>query len=182
MMTDHADSEIVTHRRPIWQQAASLAARAHAGQYRNDGVTPYSAHTTRVALTLATVFGVTDEHLLSAALLHDVIEDTTLDFDDLEEGFDPVVGRLVAFLSKDMRRPKREREGLYDAQLANAPWEARLLKLADVYDNLSEVGPEKLGHFLEIARRAVALAASDPELERARVAVQALIDARSKEE
>ena len=68
---------------PMWQSAASFAARAHRGQLRKDGATPYAAHPTRVAMTVAFLFGFDDEEILVAALLHDVIEDTTVDYDDL---------------------------------------------------------------------------------------------------
>lgn len=37
-----------------------------------------------------------------------------------------------------MRLPERERKAAYDRQLATAPWQARLIKLADVYDNVSD--------------------------------------------
>ena len=53
----------------LWQNAASLAARAHRDQIRKDDRTPYVAHPMRVTLTVACVFGCTDETVLAAALL-----------------------------------------------------------------------------------------------------------------
>jgi (p)ppGpp synthase/HD superfamily hydrolase len=35
----------------LWQQACGFAARAHEGQRRKDGRTPYVAHVYRIALT-----------------------------------------------------------------------------------------------------------------------------------
>ena len=70
-----------------WQKAASFAARAHDGQKRKDGRTPYVAHPYRVAMVIRHVFGCEDETILAAALLHDVIEDTTVDYDDVAEAF-----------------------------------------------------------------------------------------------
>src|SRR2546421_767853 len=121
-----------------WQRAVSFAARAHAGQMRKDGQTPYFAHPVRVALTVRHVFGQSDETALVSALLHDLIEDTTTDYDELLEEFGPDVADTVAALSKDARLPENQRARAYDHQLSAATWQARLVKLADVYDNFCD--------------------------------------------
>ena len=102
----------------LWQKASAFAARAHCNQVRKDERTPYFSHPVRVALTVVLTFGCTDENVVAAALLHDVIEDTTADYDDILEQFGPKVADIVACMSKDMRmiEPKRERE--YDDRLA----------------------------------------------------------------
>ena len=41
--------------RPIWHEAASLAARWHQHKRRNDKKTPYVAHPARVAMTIAVI-------------------------------------------------------------------------------------------------------------------------------
>ena len=128
-MSDRQEADIVL-------RAISRAARSHAGQWRRDGVTPYVAHPMRVMTVLVQVFGVEDPQLLAAAVLHDTIEDTTVDFDDLLEEFGLEVARAVALLSKDTRLRKDERERAYMAALAEAPVGVQLCKLADVYDNL----------------------------------------------
>ena len=121
---------------PLWQEALSFAARAHNGQIRKDGQTPYVAHSARTAMTISCLFGETDERILAAALLHDAIEDCPVDFDDIHELFGREVADIVACLTKDMRMIEPEREQAYHDQLAAGPWEARLIKLADTYDNL----------------------------------------------
>src|SRR5688572_12897029 len=93
-----------------WQAAVSFAARVHAGQLRKDGRTPYAAHPMRVALTVRHVFGVDDETALVAALLHDVIEDTKTDYDDILEAFGREAADAVAALTKDGRLPEARRE------------------------------------------------------------------------
>lgn len=122
----------------LWQTAASYAAWAHRHQFRKDRTTPYVAHVFRVAMTVRDVFGCDDEATLAAALLHDTIEDTPVDFDDIDKRFGREVAELVAALTKDMRMIEAEREPAYDEQLMRAPWKAKLVKLADTYDNLSE--------------------------------------------
>jgi len=123
--------------RPLLE-AASFAARAHRHQLRKDGLTPYAAHPFRVCLIVRHVFGIDDPDLLAAAVLHDTIEDTTTDFDDLEERFGARVAGWVAALSKDTRLPDSQRESAYMATLAAAEPAVKVAKLADVFDNLTD--------------------------------------------
>jgi (p)ppGpp synthase/HD superfamily hydrolase len=149
-------------------RASNLASQLHRHQLRKDGVTPYIAHLHRVAMHLRHVFGCDDPTILAAGLLHDAIEDTTADFDEIAEATTPGVASLVAALTKDMRLPEAEREAAYDQQLAAAPWQARLIKLADVYDNLCDSilssAPVKIQ---DKVTRALSLADTDPRLARA---------------
>src|SRR5437667_4119346 len=88
--------------RPLLE-AVSFAARAHQGQVRKDGKTPYASHVFRVCLVLRHVFGVDDPQTLTAAVLHDTIEDTTTDFDDLEERYGADVAQWGSVVSKAKR-------------------------------------------------------------------------------
>ena len=90
-------------------------------------------------MTVAHVFGVDDPVALCAALLHDTIEDTTTDYEDIEERFGPDVAACVAALTKNMALPESIREKEYDSRLAAAGWRAKLVKLADTYDNYCDV-------------------------------------------
>lgn len=166
----------------LWQRAASFAARAHAGQLRKDAATPYFAHPVRVAMTVMTVFGCSDEVAIAAALLHDTIEDTKTDYDDLLRVFGAEVADCVAALTKNKALPERARERDYDARLARADWCARLVKLADQYDNLTdarELGAKVASKTGAKCRRAVALGRADaskhPETRRAVAALQGLM-------
>jgi guanosine-3',5'-bis(diphosphate) 3'-pyrophosphohydrolase len=116
--------------------AASFAARAHAGQMRKDGRTPYVGHPFRVCLVVRQVFGFDDPRMLIAALLHDTIEDTTTDFDDVDRQFGGEIAQWVAFLTKDKRLHEEPREREYLERLRGAPWQVQVCKLADIYDNL----------------------------------------------
>lgn len=141
-------------------RAISFAGRSHLGQMRKDGETPYFAHPVRVMTILLTEFGVTDPEVLAAAALHDTIEDTTTDRDDLIERFGPRVAEYVALLSKDKRMPEAPREQRFFDDLAAAPLEVKLCKLGDVYDNLidskslTEAGRQKA---VEKAKKLIAL-------------------------
>ncbi|USN98133.1 MAG: bifunctional (p)ppGpp synthetase/guanosine-3',5'-bis(diphosphate) 3'-pyrophosphohydrolase [Phycisphaeraceae bacterium] len=122
----------------LWPRAASFAATAHEGQFRRDGRTPYAAHPSRVAMTVAAVFGCIDDEALAIAWLHDVIEDTTTDYEDLLDGFNRTIADGVAALSKNAALPSERREAVYDEGLENADWRAKLVKLADVFDNMAD--------------------------------------------
>jgi (p)ppGpp synthase/HD superfamily hydrolase len=165
----------------LWQRAASFAAKAHRHQVRKDGATPYAAHVFRVAFTLRHVFNCEDDAILAAALLHDTIEDTNVDYDELHEAFGRDVADLVAAMTKDMRLIEEAREAAYDAQLAAAGPRAILIKLADSFDNLSEAreGGYSVASGIARARRSVALAKQHAELDGPRAIVEALIDSRA---
>ena len=119
-------------------EAISFAARAHRHQLRKDGQTPYAAHPFRACMVARHVFGVDDPVVLAAALLHDTIEDTTTDYDDLVEHFGTDVADCVAAMTKDTRQPEAEREAAYLRQLLAGDWRVALCKLADSYANLSD--------------------------------------------
>ena len=120
--------------------AAAFAAWAHRHAIRKDGKTPYVSHVFRVCLVVRHVFGFDDPRMLAAALLHDTIEDTTTDCDDIIERFGPDVARWVAALTKDMRLPHDDREAAYMQVLETAEWQVKVCKLADIYDNLRDSG------------------------------------------
>jgi (p)ppGpp synthase/HD superfamily hydrolase len=139
--------------RPLLE-AVAFAARAHQGQLRKDGATPYVSHVFRVCLVLRHVFGIDDRQALMAAALHDTVEDTNTDFDDLKENFGEEVATWVAALSKDKRLPEEQREPAYAEALARAPWQVKTCKLADVYDNVMDSlnsEPRQRAHVLKRA-------------------------------
>jgi guanosine-3',5'-bis(diphosphate) 3'-pyrophosphohydrolase len=73
-------------------RAFEFAQKAHSGQMRKDGMTPYIMHPLETAYIL-TDYRV-DEDTLISALLHDVPEDTDYSIGDVERAF----GKTVAFL------------------------------------------------------------------------------------
>ena len=119
-------------------RAASFAARKHHGQTRADNQTPYFSHVARVTLILSHVFGVEDEDTLTAALLHDTLEDTATDYDEIAALFGEKVANYVVLLTKNVMLPKKEREADYATRLSAAPEPVMIAKMADLYDNLSD--------------------------------------------
>ena len=105
-----------------------------------------------------------------------MIEDTTVDYDEVLHHFGKEIADIVATLSKDMRMIESAREPAYDAQLAAGPWEARLIKLADVFDNITDADTEKAQLMLVgKAHRALKLAEGEAKLANACEIVEELI-------
>jgi (p)ppGpp synthase/HD superfamily hydrolase len=108
------------------ERAIAIAAEAHAGQQNKDGG-PYILHPVRVMMRVEGLDGQT------AAILHDVVEDTDWTLERLRaEGFSEVVLTAVDSLT--------HREGEeYFAYVARAGANplAREVKLADLEDNMN---------------------------------------------
>jgi (p)ppGpp synthase/HD superfamily hydrolase len=125
-------------RQGLLAAAEEFAKWKHKHQFRRDGVTPYVEHPKAVMGIVRDEFGVTDVDTLAAALLHDTIEDTATDYDEIRERFGRKVAGLVAVLTKDKRLPEAKREKTYFAQLAKAPIAVRFCKLADSLHNVRD--------------------------------------------
>ena len=79
------------------EQAYRLAAAAHDGQFRKSG-DPYVTHPLAVA-TIVADLGL-DEDTVTAALLHDAVEDTRVSLEDLARDFSPTVASIVDGVTK----------------------------------------------------------------------------------
>lgn len=153
--------------RPLLE-AVSFASRVHQGHTRKDGRTPYASHVFRVCLVLHTVFGFTDPRMMIAALLHDTVEDTTTDYDDIAEIHGNEIAGWVAALTKNKMLPEAEREDEYIGRFMNAPWQVRACKLADIFDNLLDmphVSEDKRQKSLKRIRQYLASLQRSPEPE-----------------
>lgn len=147
-------------RSDIFNRALAFAQKHHKGQRRDGGVTPYIEHPKQVAKYLQEIAGVTDDAILSAGLLHDLIEDSGVSYDDLEEQFGARIAGLVAELTVDKRLPKKlYREDLI-RRLFRMSRDAKLIKLADVYANVQDMknsgwSEERKREYLVYLRRIV---------------------------
>ena len=116
------------------QQAARFAAKAHEGKMRKGSEIPYIVHPLETAVIVSRM--TEDPELISAALLHDVLEDTEVTFEELSELFGKRVADLVAAESEDKRKTWKERKQATIERLASASREEKLLCLADKLSNL----------------------------------------------
>ncbi len=122
----------------IVKSAELFAKNKHAGQFRIDGIIPYSKHLEDVVNRLKSL-GVIDEQIFCAGWLHDVIESTETTFDDLYEQFESEIAVLVSSISKDMSLSRKKRNQAYTIQLKESSFGAKLIKLCDISANLSEL-------------------------------------------
>ncbi len=121
-------------------KALSFAAHKHRDQRRKDAeASPYINHPIALADVLVNEGGVTDAEVLSAALLHDTVEDTATTPGELEKAFGPRIARIVAEVTDDKELPKAERKRLQIEHAASISREAKLVKLADKICNLRDV-------------------------------------------
>ncbi len=118
--------------------AEEFARRQHFHQKRNDGRTPYSVHLENVVKKLRKL-GIKDEDVLCAGWLHDTIEETNTDFENISERFGSVVAELVSSLTKDKRLPGGEREQSYIGVLARANWKVQAVKFCDIWANIEDL-------------------------------------------
>ena len=121
------------------QKAISYAEKAHAGQFRSSGE-PYIVHPLEVANILLEL-GL-DVDTIMAGLLHDVIEDTGVTLQQLEEEFGAEVAKLVDGVTKLGRisyktKEEQQVESLRKMFLAMAKdIRVIIIKLADRLHNL----------------------------------------------
>ena len=71
----------------------------HGNQKRKQG-TPYYLHPVAVCRILYNK-GIKDGNVLTAALFHDLIEDTTVTYDEIKEISNEKVAKIVKLLSKE---------------------------------------------------------------------------------
>jgi guanosine-3',5'-bis(diphosphate) 3'-pyrophosphohydrolase len=123
-------------------RAYQVAASAHLGQLRISGE-PYISHPLAVATILAGL-GL-DDVTVSAALLHDAVEDTRLGLDDIEAEFGPDVAAIVDGVTKLDRVSFDSRQAQQAATMrkmlvamAKDP-RVLLIKLADRLHNMQTI-------------------------------------------
>ena len=121
-------------------KAHKYAQVAHEGQTRTGSGEPYFNHVLRVADNLSKTFS--DTEMICAAYLHDVVEDTEKTIEDIQREFGDVIAGYVAWLTKTtvhVMGNRETRRKVDRAKLALAPLNAKIIKLYDMYDNLSDL-------------------------------------------
>jgi len=124
--------EEVPHPLPSTLQALELAMLAHDGQRRKSGE-PYIVHPILVAAITAAFSN--DETMVQAALLHDVVEDTSFTIDELREKFGDDVAHLVEGLTKIVEIRDEELVPFgSDERLINSALTFRKMLIASIKD------------------------------------------------
>ena len=139
----------------------AFAADAHEGQTRKDSGLPYVTHPLEVMVLLIR-HGVREEAILSAAVLHDVVEDCGISVAEMTERFGAPVTDIVTALSKVPGLPAAERKRRALEQLRSGPPGAKTVKMADRLSNLLDMeriswSPEKKSAYLHEADEIAAI-------------------------
>ena len=121
-------------------KAAHFAAQKHRDQRRKDKhASPYIIHPISVALAIAQIGGVDDPEILAAALLHDTLEDTKTEPEELEAEFGKKVCEYVLDVTDDKTLPKHERKRRQIEHAKQISKGAALIKLGDKISNVTDV-------------------------------------------
>ncbi len=113
-------------------RATEICIGAHKGQTRKDGVTPYSTHPIGVAEMMTT------DLTRIVALLHDVVEDTTMKISDIKAIF----GKEVAFYVAILTHKGNITYTKYIQRVAKYPVCVKV-KIGDIVYNLADDSSEK---------------------------------------
>jgi (p)ppGpp synthase/HD superfamily hydrolase len=115
----------------------SLANKAHNGQKYGEEF-PYVLHLQAVEGVLLR-FGVVDEELRSIAWGHDLLEDTTTAYEDLELFFGTIIADAIADLSEPKGGNRKWRHAQTYPRIRRN-WRSTLIKLADRIANVESGG------------------------------------------
>lgn len=124
------------------RDAAEFAARVHEGKVRKGSKIPYIVHPFETAVIVS---GLTkDPEVISAALLHDVIEDAGVTYEELLERFGVRVADLVLAESEDKSKTWKERKSATIEHLKTAEREVKMICLGDKLSNLRSTAGDML--------------------------------------
>lgn len=156
------------------EKARSFAIQKHEGQVRKFCGEPYHNHVFRVA-SLVSKFTTIPE-VITAAYLHDVVEDCNVQTEQIEYEFNMVVGSLVEELTNVYTKerypelPRKERKLQEVIRIGKISSLGKLIKLADRLDNILDMKKEcqdDFSYYIKESRELLeVLRGVNPELER----------------
>lgn len=127
----------------LLNKAIVFATSAHEGQLRKGTQIPYILHPLEAAAIVGTM--TTDDEIIAAAVLHDVVEDTNTTVEQIKERFGERVAALVASESEDKRENlsaestwKIRKQETID-HLKTAPIEVKMITLGDKLSNIRAI-------------------------------------------
>ncbi|WP_051286310.1 HD domain-containing protein [Salinimicrobium terrae] len=125
------------------EEALEFAQKAHGDQMRKYSEEPYIEHPKRVAEIVRTVPHTPE--MICAAYLHDVVEDTPIEIEEIKDNFGKEIAKLVEELTDEfikVKHPHLNRKDRKEKEVerqANISKEAKTIKLADVIDNTPDI-------------------------------------------
>lgn len=116
----------------LFEKAVCFAVKAHGDTKRRNESVPYIVHPLETAVIAASMSD--DVELLAAAVLHDTVEDTSVEMKDILDNFGPRVAMLVASETEDKMRQRPPEE----------TWRARKEESLEVLDNADDIAVKML--------------------------------------
>lgn len=127
----------------LLDKAINYAVEAHRNTERKGKGLPYIIHPLEAVAIVATI--TTDQEMLAAAALHDVVEDTEATEEDIRTEFGDRVARLVALESDPVVEGMSREESWHHRkeaaiqQLSNASREAKIVAIGDKLSNMRAI-------------------------------------------
>ncbi|MBQ2502395.1 MAG: HD domain-containing protein [Bacteroidales bacterium] len=127
----------------LFDRAVNFAVKAHSGTERRGKGFPYIIHLMEAVEIVATI--TPDQELLSAAMLHDTVEDTPVTVDDLRKEFGDRIASIVEAESDVHNEGESEHESWHRRKqeaidrLTAAPMEAKIVALGDKLSNMRAI-------------------------------------------
>lgn len=128
----------------LYQKAIAFAAYKHQekNQYLTGTKLPYVVHLSNVAMEIFMAAHNTDSFNLSfgvqVALLHDTLEDTQTEYEEIKKEFGLDIADAVSALTKDYQLPEAQQTPDSLTRIKKLPEEVWAIKLADRITNLQQ--------------------------------------------
>lgn len=136
----------------VIEKAIAFATRAHEGQFRKGTKRPYIVHPLEVGDIVASM--TEDEEVISAAFLHDTIEDCKgITEEVICREFNERVAYLVEQESEDKSKTWMERKETTIRHLKEAQREVQIISLADKLSNMRDIDRDYPVHGEELWNR-----------------------------
>lgn len=113
------------------ERALLVADRAHANQTYD--IYPYGYHIRQV-VKIAEELGY-DESIVVASALHDTLEDTDLNYNDLKNVFGEEIAEIVYCVTDELGRNRKERKAKTYPKI-RGNWKATVVKICDRIANV----------------------------------------------
>jgi (p)ppGpp synthase/HD superfamily hydrolase len=140
MSPDSGEGPVLTFANalPLTREAISFAQEHHGDQMRAGDQAPFLVHPLEVASSLNRAGY--EDHVVAAAVLHDVLEDTDAQRDELEARFGSDVAELVELVSDDpaIEDEEQRKDDVRD-RVRRAGGDAAVLYAADKVSKVREL-------------------------------------------
>lgn len=137
------------------ERAIIYATNVHDGMQRKKSTLPYILHPVEVAAIVGSI--TTNQEVIAAAALHDVVEDTEVKIQEIEKEFGKRVAQLVASETEDKRKElpaestwKVRKEEALEVLKKTKDMDIKILFLGDKLSNMRSIYSlwKKEGHAL----------------------------------